>query len=196
VTGRTALALAAAAGLGLGGCAAPSGPGPEAGAAAASELPASADWRTDAARAASRAAATLGEAAEATAGAARVAGASAKTAAHGLRRGFERPAASADYGAPPSDAPGAIRSHFRHVMRAPEDASLRIGRPRRGYMNHGLLRGGGVAWRGWLVDVEVTQRASLFGDERRSQAYVVRLRDGEVIDVHRGAEHEFLGLAD
>ena len=82
------------------------------------------------------------------------------------------------------------------VLRLPEHASLRVGRPRKGYMNDGLLRGGAVAWRGYLVDVEVTRRASLFGDELRTHGYVVRLRDGEIIDVHKGVDHEFLGFVD
>ncbi len=115
------------------------------------------------------------------------------TAAHGLRRGFESPAHDAEYGRFPSDHAAAVQDHFRRVLRFPDSSSFRLGRPVRGYMNEGLLQGGGVAWRGYLVDVEVTRPASLFGSALRSQAYVVRMRDGRVVDVHRGAEHRFLG---
>jgi hypothetical protein len=151
------------------------------------------DWRGDARDAAVRAAGAAGQVAGATWEAAQATGEGLQTAAHGLRRGFERPAGEVDYGRPPADTAATVRDHFERVLRVPASASYRIGRPVKGFMNEGLLQGGEVAWRGYLVDVEVTQRAALFGSATRSQAYVVRLRDGRVVDVHRGAEHRFLG---
>lgn len=151
------------------------------------------DWRGDARQAASRASHAASAVAGATWQATRATGDALGTAAHGIRGGFERPAADADYGGYPADCAGVVKAHFRRVLRFPESVSFRFGRPERGYMNKGLLQGGGVAWRGYLIDVEVTKRAALFGAKVRPQAYVVRLRDDEVVDVHRGAEHRFLG---
>jgi hypothetical protein len=182
VTGRTSSLRVLAAVLALGGCVSAPPPGEPA-----------EDWRGDAARAASRAADAAGRAGAATWSAARDAGAGMKVAAHGVSNGFAEPGAGADYGRPPRGYADLIRKHFLRVMRVPDSASFRFGRPQKGYMNEGLLRGGGVAWRGYLVDVEVVRPAALFGDEIRSTPYVVRLRDGEVIDVHKGAEHGFLG---
>lgn len=191
MTWRTALPLLVAAGLALAACAstpdAPAEPDPP-----ASET--SADWRGDAARAAGRAADVAGDAAAATWQATRTAGTHLGIAAKGVVKGFERPERDANYGPYPRGYAEEVKKHFERVLRTPDDASFRISRPVRGYMNHGLLRGGGVAWRGWLVDVEVS-RAVRFGEGERTQQYVVRMRDGEVIDVHKGAEHSFLRRA-
>jgi hypothetical protein len=192
VTWRTGIFFAAAAAFALGGCASSPALPEEAGGAAPAEA-AYPDWRGDARRVASQAAHAASGAAGATWQAARKTGDALGTAAHGVRSGFERPADDADYGSYPSEYAGAVKAHFRRVLRVPEGSSFRFGKPERGYMNEGLLQGGGVVWRGYLVDVEVTKRAALFGGEVRAQLYVVRLRDGEVIDVHRGAEHKFLG---
>ncbi len=64
-----------------------------------------------------------------------------------------------------------------------EDAGFSFGEPQRGYLNRGLLQGGGVAWRGYVVDVEVTARRGI-SRQIRTIPYVVRIRDGEVIEVH------------
>ncbi len=51
-------------------------------------------------------------------------------------------------------------------------------------MNKGIFRGGGVAWQGWLVDVDVETVQSLT-KHRAGRSYVVRIRDGEIIEVHQ-----------
>jgi hypothetical protein len=108
------------------------------------------------------------------------------TAYRGVRQGFAEPGAAAACGPYPEEYVSLVKRHFARVLRYPDDASYRMGRPGRGYMNHGLLRGGGVAWQGWLVDVEVETRQRLTG-HRSARGYVVRLRDGEVVDVHTDA---------
>ena len=50
-------------------------------------------------------------------------------------------------------------------------------------MNRGLFQGGGIAWQGWLIDVQV-ETASRFEGQARTRGYVVRMREGEVIEVH------------
>jgi hypothetical protein len=108
------------------------------------------------------------------------------TAYRGVRAGFEEPGDAAACGPYPKDYVTLVKRHFARVLRYGDDASYRLGRPSRGYMNHGLLRGGGVAWQGWLVDVEVETRQRMTG-HRSVRGYVVRLRGGEVVDVHTDA---------
>ena len=51
------------------------------------------------------------------------------------------------------------------------------------------MRGGEVDWQGWVVDLEIETRTVL--GQPRTVAYVVRMKDGEVIEViekaHAGA---------
>lgn len=129
----------------------------------------------------------LAEATIAFAGAVKTgAGAAARgmgTAYRGVRSGFAEPDDAAACGPYPKNYVRLVKHHFQRVLRYPEDTSYRLGRPARGYMNQGLLRGGGVAWQGWLVDVDVETRQKLTG-HRSARHYIVRLRDGEVVDVH------------
>jgi hypothetical protein len=108
------------------------------------------------------------------------------TAFEGVRKGFQSPEEEASYGAYPEDYAHALRGHFVHVLRYPDDARFRFGRPEKGYMNGGLLRGGGVEWQGYLVDVEVEFERGL-AQQTTSQDFVARLRDGQVVDVHKDA---------
>ena len=106
------------------------------------------------------------------------------TAYRGLRDGFQAPEGGG-YGPAPKRYVHLIKRHFVRALDYPEDARFAFRRPVRGYMNYGLLRGGGVAWQGWLVDVKV-ETDRLMGEEARVEQLVVRVRGGEVIDVHAG----------
>jgi hypothetical protein len=106
------------------------------------------------------------------------------TAYGGVRQGFQEPAGDAAYGPYPKNYVDLVKKHFTRVLRYPEAANYTLGKPARGYMNQGLLRGGGVAWQGWLVDVEVQTVQSVTG-HRAARSYVVRIRDGEIIEVHQ-----------
>ena len=113
---------------------------------------------------------------------ARVVGDSLATAASGVAKGFDAPDAAA-FGAYPRDYPRIIQTHLVRFEGLPRKASLRFGRPVQGYINQGLLQGGGIAWQGYLVDVRAALPSRFEGQEREI-AYTVRLRDGEVIEVH------------
>ena len=106
------------------------------------------------------------------------------TAYRGVRHGFQAPADEAAYGPFPKHYVDNVKKHFFRVLRYPDDTRFVLGRPLRGFMNQGLLRGGGVAWQGWLVDVEVETVQSLT-KHRAGRRYVVRLRDDEIIEVHK-----------
>ncbi len=120
-------------------------------------------------------------AADATARGAAAAGEAMGTAYQGVRNGFQPPDAHG-YGAFPRDHAAAIRRHMQHFENVPADASFRFRRPEKGYLNKGVLAGGGVAWQGYLVEVEVLAKA-LFASQTEPNRYVVRMRDGDVVEV-------------
>lgn len=113
-----------------------------------------------------------------------VVGESIGTAYTGIRDGFEDPATDA-WGRPPAHYPDRIRRHMIRFEGVPEDASFAFGAPQKGYMNAGILAGGKVEWQGWLVDLEVV--TTTFAGQKRTKAYVVRMSDGEVVEVHDAA---------
>lgn len=118
-------------------------------------------------------------------GASRGAGAvgeSLTVAAQGVAKGFDDPDAEA-WGRYPENYPRVIQTHLLRFEALPKNASLRFGRPVKGYMNQGLFQGGGIAWQGYLVDVMVGIPSRFEGREREI-GYTVRMRDGEVIEVH------------
>jgi hypothetical protein len=120
-------------------------------------------------------------AADATARGAAAASEAMGTAYQGVRNGFQPPDADG-YGAFPRDHAAAIRRHMQHFENVPATASFRFGRPEKGYVNKGVLAGGGVAWQGYLVEVEVLAKV-LFASQTEPNRYVVRMRDGDVVEV-------------
>ena len=108
------------------------------------------------------------------------------TAYRGVSRGFQRPEAQAEYGPYPDQYAELIPKHFVHVLDFPRNARFKLALPQRGYMNKGLLLGGGVAWQGWVVEVEVQLDGGWGRDEPVTQQYSVRIRDDFVVDVHKG----------
>jgi hypothetical protein len=115
---------------------------------------------------------------------AEVVGDSLGTAYQGVRDGFEEPGTEA-YGPYPKAYAEAIRRHMLRFEGIPDDASFQFGKPERGYMNDGILAGGKIEWQGWLVDVEV--ETETFAGQKRKKAYVVRMSDGEVVEVQDAA---------
>ncbi len=108
------------------------------------------------------------------------------TAYRGMRDGFQAPEAEDGYGRYPKNYLHLVKRHFVRILHYPDNARFAFGRPVRGYMNKGIFQGGGVAWQGWLVDVKV--ETDRWGDEERSETFVVRLHEGEVVDVHGSPE--------
>lgn len=112
-------------------------------------------------------------------------GRSIGTAFRGVTSGFETADPTGDYGKAPTRYIGRIRSHFSNILRVSDGSSFKFGSPERGYMNTGILRGGDISWRGYLVEVEVAEKGLLSSGKPRR--YVVRMRDGEIVEVHPAA---------
>jgi hypothetical protein len=122
--------------------------------------------------------------ASATARGAEAVGDSLGTAYHGVTNGFEDPADKA-YGPYPRDYVMTIRKHMLRFQGVPATASFQFGKPVRSYLNKGLLRGGEIEWQGWVVDVAI-QTTTAFG-QPHTDSYVVRMNDGEVVEVLEAA---------
>jgi hypothetical protein len=109
-------------------------------------------------------------------------GESLTVAAKGVAKGFDDPDAEA-WGGYPNEYPKRIQTHLYRFEGLPKNASLRFGRPMKGYMNQGLFQGGGIAWQGYLINV-VVAIPSRFEGQQKEVTYTVRMRDGEVIEIH------------
>ena len=94
---------------------------------------------------------------------------------------FDTPRHDAQFGRPPADYGPAVKQYMLSHLDFPDDARIRIGKPRRAYMNEGAWLGGKILWVGYLVDVHVQSVQKGF---RRSEDYVIRMRDGEIVEVH------------
>jgi len=116
-------------------------------------------------------------------------GESLGTAYRGVRDGYEEPGADG-YGPYPKGYAELIRRHMLRFEGVPGDASFEFRKPEQGYLNDGILVGGKIEWQGWLVDVEVETKA--FTGQKRTKAYVVRMRDGEVVEVHDASYADIL----
>jgi hypothetical protein len=120
-----------------------------------------------------------------TARGAKAVGRSLGTAYRGVSQGFQGPADPAAYGAYPDDYVPVIRKHMLRFEGVDESASFEFGKPVRGYLNKGLLRGGEVEWQGWIVEVSI-RTISAFG-QPQTEAFVARLSDGDVVEVIEAA---------
>ncbi|MEM7410138.1 MAG: hypothetical protein AAF430_07895 [Myxococcota bacterium] len=120
-------------------------------------------------------------AADVTARGAKAAGSAMGTAYRGVRDGYATPEDAA-YGPPPQNYARTIKKHMVRFEGIPAESSFQFGRPERGYMNKGILAGGSIAWQGYLVEVRVVQE-SLFASQARPIGYVVRMKDGDVVEV-------------
>ena len=103
------------------------------------------------------------------------------TAVSGVREGFEAPDPNG-YGRFPDGYARSIRHHLQHFEGVSKDASFQFGRPEKGYLNAGILAGGAITWQGYLVEVSIREEVR-FESQARPDRYVVRMRDGMVVEV-------------
>jgi hypothetical protein len=168
-----------------GGCATEAPPSaPAASQADAAAAPEPEAWKQQASEVATTVGSGVRTGAKAVGRGAVAVGKATATAYQGVTQGFQEPERAAAYGRFPKDYARIVRRHFVRILDYPEDARFRIGKPVKGYMNRGLLLGGGVAWQGYLVDVEVDARWGI-ARQWETHQYVVRIRDGEVVEAHR-----------
>jgi hypothetical protein len=95
--------------------------------------------------------------------------------------GHQTPRHDAPFGSPPANYRETVQKYLEASLRYPPESRFEIGEPRRGYMNKGAFLGGEVMWVGYLVDVRVQSVDRGF---RRSEGFVVRLRNDDVVEAH------------
>ena len=100
---------------------------------------------------------------------------------------FERPSADADFGTVPVGYELAIRAYFDEVLKDPDSAIYRIGRPVRAYRNRGLAWGGQVTWRGYAVDFQMNAKNS-FGGYVGFKAYTALFSEGRLVRMIEGED--------
>jgi hypothetical protein len=132
-----------------------------------------ADWKDRSARMADGAAAA-GDAV----------GESVTTAYSGVREGFEEPDHT-NFGPYPKRYVRSIKRHMLRFEGVPDDANFQFGKPQKGFMNKGILAGGKIDWQGYLIDLNV--ETTTFAGQKRTKSYIVRMKDGEVVEVHDAA---------
>jgi hypothetical protein len=94
---------------------------------------------------------------------------------------YQTPRNDAHFGSRPANYSRHVRQYILGNFHYPPDARFKIGTPRRAYMNKGIFLGGDIEWLGYILDVHVQ---SVGGRLRRSNHYVVRMRNNEVVEVH------------
>lgn len=73
---------------------------------------------------------------------------------------FETPSDETDFVLSPPDYEAKIHRWFRYKLKDYGSAKLEFGQPIRGYGSESLLRGGGIAWAGYYVTVNVNGKNS------------------------------------
>ncbi|MCK9455360.1 hypothetical protein [Sulfurimonas sp.] len=101
---------------------------------------------------------------------------------------FQRPGPSVNYGNPPQGYEEAIKVHFKQVLKDPESANYRFGKPVKAYTNEGMVYGGKVSWVGYLVDVQVNAKNS-FGGYVGFKPYMLLFDGNNIVKYIEGSDH-------
>lgn len=101
---------------------------------------------------------------------------------------FEQLPPQASLGDPPIGFENAIKRHFESTLKDPESARYKFGRPIKAYANNGLIAGGKVAWKGYMVDVEVNAKNS-YGGYVGYKPYMFFFTANTIYRVYEGNSH-------
>ncbi|MFZ5621157.1 MAG: hypothetical protein ACOY5W_09070 [Pseudomonadota bacterium] len=114
---------------------------------------------------------------------------------NGCAASFKRPPEDAYYGPPPDDYEESIREYFSTRLKDPDSARYEFGKPRRAYINHALIQGGGVQWFGYAVDVIINAKNSYGGYVGRRK-YFVFFRGNKPSNHSDDADHPLIHVID
>jgi hypothetical protein len=101
---------------------------------------------------------------------------------------FERLPPGADLGAPPVAYEQTIKAHFEDKLKDSDSARYKFGKPIKAYANNGLAYGGSIAWRGYMVDVQVNAKNS-YGGYVGFKPYMVFFTGNFIHRVYEGNQH-------
>lgn len=106
----------------------------------------------------------------------------------GCTSAFKKPDQNADYGITPTNIREQVTTHFSQILKDPDSAKYNIGKPRKTYVNQGLIYGGTVAFTAYMVPVEVNAKNS-FGGYVGFKPYMTFFKNGVLIKHVEGTSH-------
>ena len=113
----------------------------------------------------------------------------------GVGTGIGAEVAHSAYGNAPRNYKRAIRNYFSTKIKRGSTAQYKFSRPERAYKRKGLVYGGEVAWKGWLVEtsVAVPTRTGRYLTPRK---YMVLFKGEQVVEDILGEKHKLLTRVD
>ena len=102
---------------------------------------------------------------------------------------------SGEYGLRPSNYVSSIKSYFSAKLPRGDEAIYKFSQPKRAYKRKGLVYGGEVDWKGWLIETSVatTNRS---GRLLTPKPYMVLFTGNQVVEHILGNSHKLLVKVD
>ena len=98
---------------------------------------------------------------------------------------------TSEYGLPPKNYKKIIQNYFANKLKRPKMASFKFSKPQKAYKRKGLAYGGDIAWRGWLVDVLVSQK-SRSGRLQSAKPHMILFSNSVIVDDILGNNHQLI----
>lgn len=92
-----------------------------------------------------------------------------------------------EVGPQPADMEAALNVAVQTYLKDPGSAQFQIGTPRAGYCKQGWLRGNGIAWKGWAVNVLINARNS-YGGYTGFTPHTALFVGNQIVKIEEGAD--------
>ena len=102
---------------------------------------------------------------------------------------------SSAYGSKPYRYQSAIKSYFSTKLKRGELGHYKFSEPKRGYKQKGLVYGGDLAWKGWLVETSVATPTRT-GRYLTPKPYMVLFKGEQIVEHILGNSHKLLTKVD
>ncbi len=104
-------------------------------------------------------------------------------------------ATSGEYGLRPSNYVSSIQTYFSSKLPRAKDAKYKFSQPKRAYKKKGLAYGGGIEWKGWLVETSVATK-NRSGRLLTPRPYMVLFSGNQIVEDILGNSHKLLVKVD
>lgn len=102
---------------------------------------------------------------------------------------------SSEYGLKPKHYQSAIKNYFSSKLKRGNQAKYKYGFPKRAYKKKGLVYGGDLAWKGWLVETSVSTPTRT-GRYLTPKPYMVLFKGEQIVEHILGNSHKLLTKVD
>ena len=102
---------------------------------------------------------------------------------------------SGEYGLRPSNYVSSIQTYFSSKLPRAKDAKYKFSQPKRAYKKKGLAYGGGIEWKGWLVETSVATK-NRSGRLLTPRPYMVLFSGNQIVEDILGNSHKLLVKVD